>query len=390
MAKFFHHVVEFSRMRTGRPQRMGTVKGKVAGRTRTRRGSVRGRVLETPITRSTKDKIDACLENHGPVPTDGFAVAHERDVTARLPTRKPLHDVCTKNTSCILTTTIYNSDTNFVEISNDNDFRANRHPRGYKRRLDVLLVWYPILENCALYSSSRSPFARFGVFPVGGRSTAVKLRNGDVWVLASTPLNDVTKSKLNEIGPVKWIVGADAVHHLFLGEFKKEYPSAKLLAVEEAIQKKKGEGLVFDGAWGADPVGTKYGFEDDIQHCESLVFLILVGSYFSGHQNKDVAFFHPASKSLIEADLLFNLPPTEQYSKARWSGNLPFLSNHLNPFGMIHKRFVWATGVDKDAMRRDARTVAGWDFNRIIPCHGDVIEERGKEAWNEAFKFFLD
>ena len=37
-----------------------------------------------------------------------------------------------------------------------------------------------------------------------------------------------------------------------------------------------------------------------------------VESYFSGFKNKDVAFFHPASKSLIEADLLFNLPPTEQ------------------------------------------------------------------------------
>ena len=32
-----------------------------------------------------------------------------------------------------------------------------------------------------------------------------------------------------------------------VGEFKKEYPSAKLIAVEEAIKKKTGSGLVFDG-----------------------------------------------------------------------------------------------------------------------------------------------
>ena len=37
-------------------------------------------------------------------------------------------------------------------------------------------------------------------------------------------------------------------------------------------------------------------------------------SYFSGVRNKDVAFFHVASKSLIQADLLFNLPATEQVS----------------------------------------------------------------------------
>jgi hypothetical protein len=34
--------------------------------------------------------------------------------------------------------------------------------------------------------------------------------------------------------------------------------------------------------------------------------------YFSGFANKDVAFFHAASKTLIEADLLFNLPGNEQ------------------------------------------------------------------------------
>jgi len=63
-------------------------------------------------------------------------------------------------------------------------------------------------------------------------------------------------------------------------------------------------------------------------------------------------------------------------------------------------------------MKRDAKTVAGWDFTRIIPCHGvrmqqlhagivsmtsitpfnpqDVIEEKGKEAWREAFKWYLE
>jgi hypothetical protein len=34
--------------------------------------------------------------------------------------------------------------------------------------------------------------------------------------------------------------------------------------------------------------------------------------FFSGFANKDVAFFHVASKILIEANLLFNLPGNEQ------------------------------------------------------------------------------
>lgn len=49
----------------------------------------------------------------------------------------------------------------------------------------------------------RRPFSRFGVIPFGGRSTAIKLRDGGVWVLASTPLETETKAKIDELGPVK-------------------------------------------------------------------------------------------------------------------------------------------------------------------------------------------
>ncbi len=122
--------------------------------------------------------------------------------------------------------------------------------------------------------------------------------------------------------------------------------------MDEAAKKKEKEGLKFDGrtclswflggltslfcaVWGADPPNSKYGFEDDVSACaaysggthltnmcadQTLVrhtrshypSSLTLSSYFSGFKNKDVAFFHPASKTMIEADLLFNLPATEQ------------------------------------------------------------------------------
>ncbi|KAJ3732564.1 hypothetical protein DFJ43DRAFT_1073185 [Lentinula guzmanii] len=222
------------------------------------------------------------------------------------------------------------------------------------------------------------PFSRFGIFPVGGRSTAVKMRNGNLWVLASTPLDSETKVKLDELGPVKYIIGADAVHHLFLSDFKKAYPEAKVVAPKAAIERVADKGLKFDGAWGSDPEGTQYGFEEDIQHC-----------YFSGFANKDVAFFHPASKSMIQADLLFNLPPTEQYSKSKSSGRLPFVGN-FGPFSWFHSKFASAMGEDNEQMKRHVKIVASWDFERMIPCHGDVIEDRAKDAWKAAYKAYLN
>ncbi|CAA7269313.1 unnamed protein product [Cyclocybe aegerita] len=224
------------------------------------------------------------------------------------------------------------------------------------------------------------PFARFGFWPIGGRSTAVQLRDGGVWLLASTPLTAETKAKLDELGPVKYIIGADAVHHLFLGDYKNTYPSAKLIAPVDTIARHGDGTLQFDGAWGRDSPETKYGFEEEIDHC-----------YFTGFKNKDVAFFHRSSKSLIEADLLLNLPAKEQYSKSNEvTSTLLLRFGEFGPFSWLHRKFTGGLAVDQDAMRRDAKIVSGWDFNRIIPCHGDIIEGDGKRAWNDLYKEFLE
>jgi hypothetical protein len=222
------------------------------------------------------------------------------------------------------------------------------------------------------------PFKRFGIFPWGGRSTAVKLANGDVWVLASTPLSSETKKTLDKLGPVAYIVAPDAGHHLYLGQFKSAYPDAKLIGVADLVEKKKKEGLTLDGAYGRDPADTKYGYEPEIE-----------AIYFSGFSMKDVAFLHAPSKTLIQADLLFNLPGNEQYSKSKTSPKLPIIGS-FQPFGKIHKHFLWGEGKDKAAMKKDAIAVANWDFDRVIMCHGDVIETGGNAAWREAYKWYIE
>ncbi|KIJ30807.1 hypothetical protein M422DRAFT_267638 [Sphaerobolus stellatus SS14] len=220
------------------------------------------------------------------------------------------------------------------------------------------------------------PFARMGIIPFGGRSTVIKLRDGNVWVLASTPLEDATKTKIDQLGALqRYIVGPDAVHYLYLSaRFKKAYPQAKVIGVEP-LKDKKGVPKL-DGVYGVDPSETKYGFEDEVQSC-----------YFSAFAKKDVAFNHIASKSLIEADLLFNLPAREQYSTTQ---KKPFLYNHnFGPSSWLHQKLLWLAGSNTATMKKDVQTVASWDFDRIIPCHGDVIEDKAKEAWKTAFSAYL-
>ncbi|KIY45091.1 hypothetical protein FISHEDRAFT_67180 [Fistulina hepatica ATCC 64428] len=225
-----------------------------------------------------------------------------------------------------------------------------------------------------VYTFSR-PFTRMGFVPMGGRSTAVKLQNGGVWVLASTPLSPETKATIDGMGPVKFIVSADSVHHLFLSDYKNAYPDAKLIAPQAALDRHEDKQLKADGVWGRDHPDTKYGFEDEV-------------CYFSAFRNRDVAFCHKASRTLIEADLLFNLPPNEQYSKVPKPRT--FLTGNMSPNTWLHAKFGWLMGEDKEVMRNDVKKVTSWNFDRIIPCHGDVIETGGKEAWKAAYKAYLE
>jgi hypothetical protein len=57
----------------------------------------------------------------------------------------------------------------------------------------------------------------FGLIPIGGRSTAVKLATGKIVLFASHPNDDATAKTLSEMGEtVSHIVALDAVHHMFL------------------------------------------------------------------------------------------------------------------------------------------------------------------------------
>lgn len=253
------------------------------------------------------------------------------------------------------------------------------------------------------------PFSRFGIIPVGGRSTAIVLQNppntGSLWVLASTPLDGPTRDKITSLGgKVKYLVAPDFVHHLYIPEWSREYPDAECIGVEGLDAKRKD--VKWKGLYGVDDEGTtKYGFEDEIQ-----------ARYWPTFSNRDLTFHHKASGSLIVADLLFNLPPHEQYAQTKAgkaTSPIPFLASfmkYLAPTTAFHKWFLGTAGAmnaipkaceevghslqspggtsqeRKQRFAKDAEVVAGWDFQRIIPCHGDLVQGGDvRQKWIDTF-----
>ncbi|KFY51804.1 hypothetical protein V497_08839 [Pseudogymnoascus sp. VKM F-4516 (FW-969)] len=245
------------------------------------------------------------------------------------------------------------------------------------------------------------PFSRFGLFRVGGRGTIVRLTSGALSVFSPTALTPEVRAKLAEKGNnVQYIIAPDIEHHIFVSEWSRAFPSARVIGVE-GLPEKRAEAA-------KDPKSPSYGeqvpfatvftqkekgqvriseeFDRDFEY-----------EYVPEHMNKELVFLYKPEKTLIVADYLFNLPATEQYSRSGEAANKGILTKL---FGALmstkgaatgQKRYLWyaASAADRKGFGESAKRIGTWDFERIVPCHGDVVEGNGKEVFRKLFGWHL-
>ncbi|RKK75267.1 hypothetical protein BFJ69_g7857 [Fusarium oxysporum] len=245
-----------------------------------------------------------------------------------------------------------------------------------------------------------APFSRFGLIRIGSRGTigeeyfsslpldfflrssTVRLKSGAVAVFSPTPLTPEAKEIVTKLGE----------HHIFLGPWHQEFPQAKLIGPEGLPEKREKQNndqvpfsVVFTDA-GKDCIAVDAEFDIEFDYV-----------YISSHPNKELIFHHKPSRTLIEADLFFNLPANEQYSKAGVSPTSGLLTRL---FGLVsnlqgdciwQKRLIYQTisAAGRPEFNRAIANISKWDFDRIIPCHGDVIESGGKETFCKLFGWHL-
>lgn len=198
-------------------------------------------------------------------------------------------------------------------------------------------------------------------------------------------------------GDVRYIVALDYEHHIFISEWKKEYPSAKIIGPEglpEKRSKQTDDPKINDDEFAVvfkkenkREIKIDPDFDADFDY-----------EYVDGHANLEIVFFYKPEQVLIQADLLFNLPPTEQYSKVPES-ELPadgavgkLFACVQNPRGDTKwlQRFNWyLLAKNRESFNDSMAQIAKWDFHTMIPCHGDVLEGDGKEVFMKVFDWHL-
>ena len=94
-----------------------------------------------------------------------------------------------------------------------------------------------------------------------------------------------------------------------------------------------------------------------------------------GFRLREVLLLHRPSRTLVITDLCFNI----QRSDSRIARAFFRANGMWQRFGP--SRIIRALAVsDRAALRRSLEEVLHWDFERILPAHGDVIERGGPAA----------
>lgn len=221
----------------------------------------------------------------------------------------------------------------------------------------------------------------------------VKLSSGALAVFSPVSLTPEVRETVESLGGnVKYIAAPDLQHHLHVTSWKNAYPQAEILAPEGLWEKRQSnpefKGPMFEHVFKKDEGPKKISGEFDADFDTEYVY---------GHGSRELVFLHRPSRTVIEADLLFNLPSNEQYSKTEDGSPTNFLTRLVMPLlttsapATGQRRFAWyiLSSADRPAFTESMKRIAKWDFDRLIPCHGDVIETGAKGVFQDVMAYFL-
>lgn len=189
------------------------------------------------------------------------------------------------------------------------------------------------------------------------RMTVVKLSSGELVVHSPVKFSEALRSSLLELGPPTWFIAPSRFHDLYWPEWFQSFPKARFVAVAGLAEEH--QNLPF-----TDVVSEKSNFWGD-----ELVALPLNGM----PRLNEHAFLHRPSRSLILADLVFNLDADAQNVVGRLI--LRLSSIYRKPgTSRIFRAFI----NDRTELNESLQRILSYDFDRTVLGHGKNIGGRGE------------
>lgn len=208
------------------------------------------------------------------------------------------------------------------------------------------------------------PRVSFLGLPYPTRMVLIRLPEG-VWVWSPVALDEALVDEISTIGPVKWLVEPNKLHHLFLPQWLERFPEAQAYA-PPGLSKKKPE-VSFAGSLGDQPEPDWAPWIDQ---------LVVRGSFFMD----EVVFFHRPSQTCIVGDLVQRHDPKLFTRGQRWLMNADALVGERGST----PRDWRATFIRRKASRRALEKMLDWEPERLLIAHGSCAMKDGGAVLKDA------
>lgn len=212
---------------------------------------------------------------------------------------------------------------------------------------------------------AEGPDVSFFGIPYPTRMAAILLDDGGVWVWSPVALSAELTESVNALGPVRFIVSPNKIHHLFLGEWARQYPHALLFAPPGLARRKPA--IKFNEELGDEPQPAWAGEIDQVIFHGSLAM-------------EEVVFFHRKSRCAIFCDLIQRHPPEKMTG---WKGALMRLDGLVGVHGSTPRE--WRASFLRRKPARAAREkVLDWQPQRLLIAHGKCAQTGASEIIKDA------
>ncbi len=217
-----------------------------------------------------------------------------------------------------------------------------------------------------LWTAEGPPVRTLGIsFPT--RMVVVRLGDGTLWINSPVEASDSEISVLTALGPVRHLIAPTKLHVWRLLAWSARFPDAQLWGPPRTPRCYGG--LRFTEML-ADQPPSEWSREIDQ--------VIFRGNAFLD----EVEFFHRASGTLVMSDFFQSYPP---------QNGRPILNTLARLGGVGGEGGV---GLDirlsfirRDLARASLRAILAWNFDRLIPAHGELRATGAKPAIERAFRW---
>ncbi len=212
---------------------------------------------------------------------------------------------------------------------------------------------------------AEGPSVPFLTIPYPTRMTIVRLSNGRLWVCSPVELDAELKAEVEALGRVEYLVSPNKIHHLFMSEWAKVWPEARLYASPGLANRRRD--IQFHAELGDTPPAEWAGEVDQV---------VVRGSFAL----EEVLFFHRASRTLIVTDLVQKFEPERLSRRHRL---LMGLDGMLGPDGSTPREWrmsFWNRKLARQAVRK----AISWNPQRVVLAHGAWIQSNGREEFERS------